>query len=58
MKKIIKFFKNNINEIILISFFSILVLAFLIFDIVTMIVYKDTPIDEIPSWVLWFWFNK
>lgn len=39
--------------IILIIFLIIFVLSLIILNIYAFVVYKDTPISEIPWWVVW-----
>lgn len=37
---------------------GILLVGYIGFSITLLIMYGDKPIDEIPSWVLWFLWNK
>lgn len=35
----------------------ILILAFIIFYVYVIIRYADTPVDEVPYWVIWFLYG-
>ena len=54
--------KRNTKEfgyMIALVILIILVVGFIIFDVVLLCIYGDKPIDEIPTWVLWFlWRNR
>jgi len=36
----------------------VLIIGFVIFEIVLLCMYGDKPVDEIPTWVLWFLFRN
>ena len=54
--------KRNMKEfgyIIALVILIILVVSFIVFEVVLLCIYGDKPIDEIPTWVLWFlWRNR
>ncbi len=41
-----------------IVFMWILIIGFIAFEITLLCMYGDKPIDEIPTWVLWFLFRN
>ena len=56
MSKTKKKNKGNFTAILLLLPYIILpllVIAFIIFKVVVMIKYGDTPVTEIPAWVYW-----
>lgn len=36
----------------------ILIIGFIAFEITLLCMYGDKPVDEIPTWVLWFLFRN
>lgn len=54
--------KRNVRDfgyIIALVTIIVLVVSFIVFEIVLLCLYGDKPIDEIPTWVLWFlWRNR
>lgn len=54
--------KRNMKEFgytIALVILMILVVSFIVFEFVLLCIYGDKPIDEIPTWVLWFlWRNR
>lgn len=57
MKKMVAWIKEN-SWILIVGFFIFLGLCFGVFEIVLLIMYGDKPIDEIPTWVIWFLFPR
>ena len=53
MKKVKEWFKYNWLYV-LIGMLAVLTILFIIFEIWVFVTYKDTPIKDIPYWVLWF----
>ena len=41
-----------------IVFMWILIIGFIAFEITLLCMYGDKPVDEIPTWVLWFLFRR
>lgn len=54
--------KRNMKEfgyIVALVILMILVVSFIVFEVVLLCIYGGKPIDEIPTWVLWFlWRNR
>ncbi len=50
---------RELGYIIALVTIIVLVASFIVFEVVLLCIYGDKPIDEIPTWVLWFlWRNK
>ena len=41
-------------EYLLLGILTLLIMAFLGFEVVLLIIYGNKPITEVPMWVLWF----
>ena len=39
-------------------FIWILIIGFIAFEITLLCMYGDKPVDEVPTWVLWFLFRN
>ena len=49
--------KDYLERVLILSPFvigALLVIALIIFKLMVMINYGDTPITEVPAWVFWF----
>lgn len=56
MQKNEKKYTKAENAITIIT--AIIIVAFMIFYFTLLIIYGNKPIEEIPSWVVWFLFRR